>query len=782
LKHFTLLFLLAFAVGVQAQKRYSLSGKVTEAATNLPVPNASILFTGLSGGVVTDSAGKFLINLPQGYYSLIVKSIGYRSETIPINLSENVFNEIRLLPATKDLDEVTIKASKADKNIRETQMGLVKLEMKNLKKIPVVFGEADIIKALTLQPGITTIGEGAGGFNVRGGRVDQNLVLLDGMPIYNTSHLLGFVSGLNSDALSGVTLYKSGVPAQYGGRLSSLLEMNSKTGNFEKFKGIASVGILTSKLLLESPIWKDKISFLVAGRVAYPNFAISKFPSPTNQSRAFFDDFNGKVVYKINSKNNLSLSSYLSTDNFRFSADTTYFAKTQSFAAKYDKIISNKLTFSIQAVTANYNFGVIGNQSAYGFKLNSGIKHSEIRSSLLYVLSEKFKTDIGYSLINYRINGGEVTPSSTASNIISLSIPNENAREAAPYVNIDYAISKKVSMQAGVRYSMFEALGKKTVYLYAPNQSRSSQSLADSVLFGKGESVQKYGGIEPRFSLRFQISEAMTLKLNYNKMRQYVHLISNTTAISPVDFWKISDSYVPPQVADQFAVGIFKNLKDNEYELSLESYYKKITNLVEYKNGARLFFNPRIETELLAAQGKAYGIEASVQKNKGRLKGSLAYTYSRSFAQVTTNYATEVINKGNWFPSTFDKPHNFSASTQYFIGGGWTFSTNIVFMSGRPITYPDRTYKLIGTTVIDYSSRNLDRIPSYHRLDFALLKDGRKTVEQEKYFTYSFSVYNFYSRHNAYSIYFVSTAYTIQPYKLSVFASAIPGINITYNF
>ncbi|MDP5120471.1 MAG: TonB-dependent receptor [Spirosomaceae bacterium] len=764
------------------QKRYTLSGTVTALEDNAPIPKANIFFIGMNGGILTDSLGKFFITLPEGYYTMIVKSLGFQSQNITIDLNKDIYKEVQLSQAVKDLDEVIIKANKADKNIRETQMGVVRLEMKNLKKIPVVFGEADIIKALTLQPGISTIGEGAGGFNVRGGRVDQNLVLLDGMPIYNTSHLLGFVSAMNSDAIAGVSLYKSGVPAQFGGRLSSLLDMTTKTGNFEKLKGSVSAGILTSKVLLEGPILNNKISFLAAARIAYPNFAISKFPAPTNQSRAFFDDFNLKLNYRINAKNILSLSSYASFDNFQFTADTLYFAKTRTAALKYDRVINDKLSFNLQAVAVNYAFGVSSSLEAYDFTLTSGVKHHELRASVLYSATEKLKFDIGVNAIRYQINGGNLVPESSTSNIINLKIPDEFALETAPYLSLDYAISNKISLQAGVRYSQFSHVGPKTVYSYFPNQSRSTESLADSTVFSKGEVVKKYGGFEPRLSLRFELRNALAIKLNYNKMRQYVHLISNTTAISPVDFWKVSDSYIPPQLADQLSLGLFKNLNENTYEVSVEGYYKKIDNLVEYKNGARLYFNPTIETELLAAKGKAYGVEFSLQKNKGRLKGSVAYTYSRTFAQVASEFPSEQINAGEWFPSTFDKPHNLSVSGQFFIGGGWTFSSNYIFSSGRPITYPDRTYKLIGTTVIDYSSRNLDRIPAYNRLDFSLLKDTRKNLEQEKYWTYGFSLYNFYSRRNPYSIFFASTAYTIQAYQLSVFATAIPGINVTYNF
>lgn len=767
------------------QNKFTLSGTVTDITTGQALPDVGIFFSGLSGGTQTDSAGKYSARLPKGRYTVTVRSLGYKVETFNVDLIQDISKSVQLTMRVGELAEVEIRTTKEDRNIKETQMGVVKLEMKNLKKIPVVFGESDIIKALTLQPGITTVGEGAGGFNVRGGRVDQNLVLLDGMPIYNTSHLLGFLSSINSDALAGVSLYKAGIPAQYGGRLSSLLEMNTKNGNNEKLRGSVGVGLITSKVVLEGPILKNKVTFMVAGRIAYPNFMIKQFPAPSDKSKAFFYDFNGKIQYKINAKNILTLNSYGSYDNFKFADDTLYFSKTHSLSLLYSSNINNKLSLNLQGVYCTYQFGTQGLRNDYEFTLNSGIIHKELRAFALYTPNDKLKSEIGINAIDYGVSAGNLQPDKPTSNIINLTLPKEFAREVSPYLSLDYKISEKISLQAGIRYSTFQNLGPKLVYNYAEGQSRTSQTIQDSVSFTKNQAIKKYGGIEPRFSVRFALSKTAAIKLSYNRMRQYVHLISNTTAVSPVDFWKVSDSHIPPQIADQIALGVFKNFNENTYETSIETYYKDIQNLVEYKNGARLFFNPNLETELLAATGKAYGIEASIQKNKGRLKGSLAYTYSRTLAQVSSDFPTEQINGGQWFPSTFDKPHNLSISIQQFISNGWTFSANFIYATGRPATYPDRTYRLLGNTVIDYSSRNLDRISDYHRLDMALLKDTRKTPDQKRYKTFAFSLYNFYARRNPYSVYFVrysNPVNSIRSYRLSVFGSIIPAVSVSYNF
>lgn len=775
-----LLLLLAFTA--ISQSRFSFSGTVTDASNGQAIPGVGVFFSGITRGTLSDSSGKFSIYLPKSGYVITVRALGYRVETFNINLNQNISRDIKLNQRVDELAEVEVKTTREDRNIKETQMGVVKLEMKNLKKIPVVFGETDIIKALTLQPGITTVGEGAGGFNVRGGRVDQNLVLLDGMPIYNTSHLLGFLSSINSDALSGVTLYKGGIPAQYGGRLSSLLEMNTKSGNAEKLTGSVGVGLITSKVVLEGPILKDKVTFMVAGRIAYPNFMINQFPSPTDKSKAFFYDLNGKVQYKLNAKNILTLNSYRSFDNFKFADDTLYYAKTQNLSLQYSSLISKSLTLNFQGIYSNYDFGTQGYRKDYEFTLNSRIRHNELRAFALYTPKEQIKTEVGINAIDYKINPGDLKPDVSTSSIITLNLPQEFAREISPYINIDWSITSKISMQIGARYSIFQNRGPKTVFAYAEGESRTNQRITDSISYNKNQTIKQYGGIEPRLSLRFAITKNSAIKLSYNRMRQYLHLISNTTAISPVDFWKVSDTHIPPQIADQLSIGIFKNFKDNTYETSIEAYYKDIQNLVEYKNGARLYFNPNIETELVSAIGKAYGIEGSIQKNKGRLKGSLSYTYSRTLARVESEYPSEQINRGDWFPSTFDKPHNLALSIQHFLGNGWTFSSNFVYASGRPATYPDRTYRLLGKTVIDYSSRNLDRIFDYHRLDASLLKDTRKTPDQKRYTTVSLSLYNIYGRRNPYSIYFVRYNNAMRSYRLSVFGNIIPAVAVTYNF
>jgi TonB dependent receptor len=437
---------------------------------------------------------------------------------------------------------------------------------------------------------------------------------------------------------------------------------------------------------------------------------------------------------------------------------------------------------NILGVYCDYRYGIQGLRENYEYKLTSKIIHKELKTFALIAPTDKLKIELGLNILDFAISPGELKPDKLGSNIIKLKLPIELARETSPYLSFDYSINSNLSFQAGLRNSSFQTFGKKVVYGYKTSETRTKQSIIDSVTYGLNEKIKKFNGLEPRLSLRIGLNGNTALKLSFNRMRQYLHLISNTTAISPVDFWKVSDSNIPPQIADQIAIGVFKNFKENTFETSIEAYYKNIQNLVEYKNGARLFFNPTIETELLAAKGKAYGIEASIQKNKGKLKGTFSYTFSRSLSKYRSDYPIEQINNSNWFPSTFDKPHNLAISIQQFLGNGWTFSSNLIYASGRPGTYPDRTYRLLGKTIIDYSARNLDRIPDYHRLDLALLKDTRKKINQKKYNTISFSLYNLYGRRNPYSVYFVRYNNSIRSYRLSVFGNVIPAASISHNF
>lgn len=765
---------------VNSYAQFTLQGVVTDFDTEKPIIAANIFIQGINKGAITDEQGQFSISLSAGQYQLTFSAVGYRTQMKTIQLAQNSRLDIELVEDIKQIDEVTVTGKKLDQNVKELQMSTIRLDMINIKKIPVVFGESDIIKVLTLQPGVSTIGEGSGGFNVRGGRVDQNLVLLDGAPLFNTSHLLGFFTSVNPDAIQDVILYKGGIPAQYGGRLSSLLAMNMRPGNEEKLKFSSGIGPISSRLLVEGPILKNKLTFIVSGRAAYPNWLIKAFPGKNKGSKAFFYDVNAKIQYKLNSKNTVSLMAYRSYDNFKFPEDTLYSWQSNLASLQWTSLLTNNLAFSLSAIHSDYRFGTEGLKDGYGFLLRSFVKHQEVKAGILFTPGENHKLELGGSSIWYTLQPGDLTPTNEFSNVNALLLQKEFANERAAYVSEEWNILPALTLQAGLRYSWFANKGPRQVFQYADGVPRSRETIIDTLTYASGQSIASYGGWEPRMAARISLGAKSAVKLSYNRTRQYLHLISNTTAISPVDFWKVSDSYVPPQIASQGAIGFFRNFFDNAFEASLETFYKEMRNLVEYKNGATLLLNPTLETDLLRAKGKAYGVELSIHKSKGKFTGQFSYTYSRSLVAVQTQFPIERVNDGVYFPSNFDRPNNLALSGQWQLNKGWTLASNFVYTTGRPATYPDGKYVLNSTPVVNYSKRNADRIPDYHRLDVSFSKDTRQTKNQQRYSMWVISFYNLYARKNPYSIYFTNYNNRTRSYRLSVFGTIIPSL--TWNF
>lgn len=766
-----------------AQGGWTIRGNVAETGSGKPLGNVSVVSKISKAATMTDSTGHFTLALRAGEQLVTFSSVGYFPKTITISYRDT-FSEldIQLPPETRELKELLVKDRAPDENVRSSQMGVTRLDIRNLKNMPVVFGETDILKAITLQTGVATVGEGTPGFNVRGGRTDQNLVLLDGAPLFNTSHLLGFLSNVNADAIRDVTLYKGDIPAAYGGRLSSLLNINTRHGNKERVNVSTGVGLMTASIMADGPVTKDKkLTFLAGGRVAYPNLLIRSFPQPTNQNRAFFFDLNGRLSYEFSPRSIVSLSAYHSRDRFKFPEDTLYGWRSTTATLNWNRQLNKVFSFAIGGNWSGYEFNLKGLAPTYEYMFRSGIRQSDARGHILWEPSPMHKIEAGLVSTWYSLTPGSLRPDGK-SNITTINLEKERAWEQAAYVSEEWAPTHWFAVTAGLRYVNFRNIGPGTVFQYDPRVPRSVESIVDTVHYGRGGQITRFGGFEPRLSIKINTGRANSVKLSYTRTRQYLHLISNTTAISPVDFWKLADDFVPPQVATQWAVGYFKNMLDNMLEIGVELYRKDMVNLVEYQNGATLLLNPAIETDLVPAKGKAYGVELNVQKTRGILTGQVSYTYSRTFARVVTGFATEQINRGEWFPSIVDRPNNLAISTQWKWKKGWTFGTNFVYNSGRPVTYPDGTYRLNDVIVQDYSGRNLDRIPDYHRADISFTKDTRQTVEQRRYSIWSFSIYNLYARKNPYSIYFKQSGSRLVSYRLSVFGTIIPSINWKFNF
>jgi CarboxypepD_reg-like domain/TonB dependent receptor/TonB-dependent Receptor Plug Domain len=779
-----ILFFIFISLQAIAQNNFTIEGRVVDLDTKQPLKNVSVIVRQTKTGTTTNDSGYFKLKLYSPDQTIVFSFVGYVHNTRELHLMESnkPINIELKKKANEQLDEVVVNAYKQSSKVKSVEMNVIKINPELIKRSPLVFGEADIIKALVLQPGVTTTGEGAGGFNVRGGNADQNLVLIDGAPLFSTSHLLGFYTSVSTDAVQDITLYKGGMPSEYGGRLSSLLNMKIKNGNNNEMQYTGGVGPMSARFFMNGPLLKNKLTFTVGGRAAYPDLILNQLGDKFGASRAFFYDGIIKAEYSINENNKLSVTGYRSYDKFKFDTTTRYDWQTNLVTLNYTSNFTSKLSFKLNANYSQFISGINGLQTDYAFRLRSSIAQKQAKASFAYAVSDKNKIQIGIDYILYNISPGSQTPSSSSSSINPITIQSEQGREMAAFINDDIEFTDRISLQVGLRYTNYNYLGAKTVYHYQPGVPLSKETITDSVSYAKGKNIQGYGGLEPRVALKIGLSDDLSLKLSYNRGQQFLHLISNTTAISPVDFWKLSDNYSNRQIGDQYAAGLFKTFEENKYEASFETYYKSAKNTVQYKDGATLLLNPYIESSLLNGRGRAYGAEFSVAKNIGIYTWQINYTYSKSQVQVLTSFPSEKVNGGIFYPSDIDRPHNLAVVGKIKLGRGWSFSSNFIYTSGRPATYPDGTYAYNGTIVTNYSERNMDRLPAYHRLDVGFIYISKRYPEQKKYSIWNISFYNVYAHQNAYSIYFQRDQDRLLSYRLSVLGSVIPSISWNFNF
>ncbi len=778
-----LIFLFIPFQGV-AQVNFKATGRIIDLDTKQPVKNVSIILVQTKAGTSTNDSGYFNFPSPIPYFTITISSVGYLHTTRELNLLEDSTPlKIELKKkANEQLDEVIVNAYKGTSKVKTVEMNIVKINPELIKRSPLLFGEADIIKALILQPGVTSSGEGAGGFNVRGGNADQNLVLLDGAPLFNTAHLLGFYTSVSPDAVQDVTLYKGGMPAEYGGRLSSLLNMKIKNGNNTSMQYTGGVGPMSGRFFMNGPLIKDKLTFIGGFRAAYPDLILNQLGDKFGASRAFFYDGIVKAEYTINTKNKLSITGYRSYDKFRFDTSTVYNWESNLVSLNYVADISSKLSLKLNANYSRFISTINGLDKFYQFKLVSSITQKQIKPVFIYKPNDKHTVEWGADYILYGISPGTRNPVSDSSNINPLFIQKEKGREMAVFISDQVDFTDRISLQVGLRYARYDYLGPKTVYDYEKDVPMAKETITDSIHFSGNKSIKNYGGLEPRVSLKIGLTDELSLKLSYNRGQQFLHLISNTTSISPVDFWKLSDRYINRQIGDQYAVGLFKSFNKNQYEASFETYYKTTKNIVQYKDGALLLLNPYIESALLNGRGRAYGLEFSVAKNTGNLTGQVNYTWSKSQVQVLAGFTSESVNGGTYYPADIDRPNNLAIMMKIKLGLGWSFSSNFIYTSGRPATYPDGNYAFNGSVVTNYSRRNMDRLPAYHRLDAGFTYVSKRYPEQKRYSIWNISFYNVYMHKNAYSIYFKRDDTRLLAYRLSVVGGIIPSLSWNYNF
>ncbi|GGX33115.1 TonB-dependent receptor [Aquimarina muelleri] len=782
-----LLFFILFTTILSAQENYTISGTIKDANNGETLLGASIFFKDTTIGEITNEYGFYSITAPKGNYILVISYIGFTEINKEVTLDSNQNIDFELKESTNQLDEVVITSEEPERAmLQKPEIGVSKLNIKTIKQIPVVLGEVDVMKALQLLPGVSNVGEASSGFNVRGGAVDQNLVLLDEAIIYNTSHLFGFFSVFNADAIKNTKLYKGGIPARFGGRVSSVLDIRQKDGNSKNFAFTGGIGLISSRLAIEGPVFKEKGSFLLAGRASYGHLLLK---SELNGNSARFSDFNLKTNYEINKNNKLFLSGYLGRDNFVLNKDLTASYGNISGNLRWNHLFNDKLFSNASAIFSSYDYNLGINLLEYDWI--SSIKNYNLKYDLRYYASERFKLDFGTSIIYYDFRPGEIKPNTDESSVNPYELDQKRAVESALYVDAEHKFSDKLTAQYGLRYSGFNRLGGQVVKNYLNNQPVVYNDFLgiyqrgveiEGTNFEKSETVKSFGNLEPRFSLAYQLSESSSIKAGYSRVAQYIHLLSNTTSVSPLDVWTPSGKYIKPQLSNQYALGYFKNFKNEIYSLEAEVYYKTIDNRIDYIDGSTLIANNAIEAEILNGESRAYGLEVLVRKNEGRLTGWLTYTLSKSEQRTPGGSAGGLgIENGAWYDTAYDRTHDFSLTGAYKLNEKWTLGTNLVFQTGRPVTYPNGQYIYGGLSIASYSDRNSDRLPVYHRLDFsATYRPNRKPNKKWKG-EWVFGIYNVYNRKNATSISFEQNIATgVNEATRTAIFGIVPSI--TYNF
>lgn len=784
-KSLFVLFLFLFTI-VQAQEKFTLNGTIKNAASNETLYGVSILFPDLNTGTTSNEYGFYSIRLPKGEHRVFITYLGYQENTLNINVSENTTLNISLDETSESLEEVVITQNYEELQISTPEMSVNKLDISTIQKLPVVFGEVDVVRSLLLLPGVSNAGEGSSGFNVRGGAVDQNLILLDEATIYNASHLFGLFSVFNPDAIKNLKLYKGGIPAKYGGRVSSVLDIYQKDGNSKTFKSSGGIGIISSRLLLEGPIVKEKGSFLVGGRSSYAHLFLKL---TDNENSAYFYDLNTKLSYRLDNSNTLLFSGYFGRDVFNINDSFKNTYGNAVFNLRWNHVLSENIFTNLSAIYSDYYYGLT--LDFVGFNWNSGIKNLNMKYDFNHYLNDKVNLEYGIQNTYYEFNPGEIEPSTPDSGINPFELTKKYAFENAFYFSVDQKISPKLTAEYGLRYSTFLRLGQSEINEYANdqpvvfNETFKIYEEADpigSTSLSKSKVAKSFGNFEPRIAVAYSFNNDQSVKASYNRMSQYLHLITNTSSPTPLDVWAPSGRYIDPQLLDQVAIGYFQNFRDKRYSLEIESFYKFIQNRLDYIDGANLVANNSIERVLLSGKARAYGLEFLLRKNTGRFTGWLAYTLSKT-EQLTAGRTSEEtgINNENWYNTNYDKPHDISLTLSYDLSKKWQLNTNFVYQTGLPTTFPTGQYSFENLTIPVYSPRNSNRLPDYHRFDISATYTPASLKAKSFRSSWNFGIYNVYNRMNAVSLTFRQNedSGSNEAVRLSLFG-IIPSV--TYNF
>lgn len=787
-------FLVSHLVTAQTGGKATLSGYIKSAGDGEALIGAGVFVEELKKGVTTNVYGFYSLTLPKGKYTVKFIFLGYQTQTQTLDLESNQTVNIDLAEEIRQAKEVVItgEQKEVEANVKSTQMGVTKMDIKTISKIPPLLGEVDVIRSIQLLPGVSTVGEGASGFNVRGGSIDQNLILLDEAPVYNSSHLFGFFSVFNPDAVKDVKLVKGGIPAQYGGRISSLLDIRMKEGNSKKFELNGGIGLLSSRFAIEGPILKDKMSFIVAGRRTYFDLF---FPLSSDEQLAstvaYFYDLTAKVNYKINEKNTVFASGYFGRDKFGFGSAFGFEWGNSTTSLRWNHVFGSKLFSNLTAFYSKYDYALNITSDDDGFNWKSTIENRSVKPEFTWYLNDKNTITFGGQMLYYNFLPGKTTILSNGESRIN-ELNRKYAFENSLFASNDMTVSKRLSLTYGLRYSNFANVGTGTKLILGDTIAGIKRPVRDIQSVASGKILAQFGNFEPRFSAKYELTDESSIKASYNRMAQYIHLLSNTQASVPLDVWTPSTNNIKPQIGDQVALGYFHNFTwlANEFEFSTEVYYKEMQNQIDYIDGADLLLNRTLEAELLSGKGRAYGLELYLKKRKGAFTGWISYTLSRTERQVTG------INNKDWYPTRFNKTHNLYLVGSYEINNKWSASANFVFSTGVPGTFPTNRIEYQGF-IIPQNSENLRNnytLPAYHRLDISATYDPNKDSQKRWKGSWTFGIYNVYARRNPFGIYFqqtppsdnpsrddrVTQSTNTQAIRFSILGTLVPSA--TYNF
>ncbi len=762
--------------------RVTLSGYVYDSASGEAVPGVILRVDSTSVATSTDRFGYYTINMMPGRHDINISGVGQVESTRRVQLYSTGTLDIMTAEKVETLRAITVYGDRRD-NVRQTAIGVERLAMSDIKNIPMAFGELDVIRVVTALPGVKTAGEISSGFNVRGGATDQNLILYNDGTVFNPTHLFGFFSAFNPDIIRDMELFKSSIPTRFGGRISSVLDIHSREGNKREFVGSASLGLLTSRVTLEVPVWRDRTSLIVGGRTTYSDWLLKQLPEKSGyrNGNAGFWDVNATLSHRINDRNNIFLDGYYSKDRFNFDVIEKYYYRNANGSIKWRHVIDNRSWAVITAGWDHYDHRIENRENDWtAYNLDFGIDQFFGKADFTLQLEDNHALNFGFNTLYYDMSPGSYNPYNEYSAVAPEMLQRENALESALYLSHKWTVSPKFEVDYGLRWSMFNALGPRDYTLYDPDYLPSENTVVETG--HKTGLLKTYHGPEFRVAARYLLRDDLALKAGVNSMRQYIHKISNNTVMSPTDTWKLSDGNIAPQRGIQYAMGINKDFRNNFIELSVEGYYKTLEDYLDYKTGARLMMNPHLERDLVSTSGRAYGVEFMVRRTEGKLNGWASYTWSRTELRQDDPRILLPVNDGNWYPADFDKPHEVKIVANYRFTHRFSFSVNVDYSTGRPITLPVAQYPYAGGWYLFYTNRNSERVPDYFRVDASFNIEPSHHLTLLTHSMITIGVYNLTGRKNAHSVYYKQENGQIKGYKLSIFGVPIPYISYNIKF